>query len=133
MSPIDRPALACEISEHPADQDQLPFAPPAALLYGQPPLHQGQRPFPEPERASACGFVHRLALGAYLRRALARSDLPGDERAADDQLCQGGGDPAAGFEVGLDVLLHGERDIGRAAGQAAGRAGARCQRRRNAL
>ena len=38
--------------------------------------------------SEGAGVHHRPALG----RALARSGLHGDERAAGDQLCQGGGD-----------------------------------------
>ena len=52
-----------------------------------------------------------LCTGACSSRALTRSDLHRGERTANDQLRQGGSDLTVGFEVGLDILLHGERDI----------------------
>jgi hypothetical protein len=39
------------------------------------------------------------------------SDLHGDERTADYRLRQGVGHLAVGLQVGLDVLLHGERYV----------------------
>jgi hypothetical protein len=62
-------------------------------------------------RPFACSLRTDLCTGACSSGALARTDLHGGERSADDQLRQGSGDLAVGFEIGLDVLLHRERDI----------------------
>src|SRR5205807_4050371 len=75
-------------------------------------------PLPRPEALSrtekgpsACGLCTDLCTAARSSRALTRSDLHRGERTADDQLRQGGSDLPVGFQVGLDILLHGERDI----------------------
>jgi hypothetical protein len=53
------------------------------------------------------GFVHGRQLKPHLgaRRSLL------NEEVADDQLHQGVGHLAVGIEVGLQVVLHGERDV----------------------
>jgi hypothetical protein len=53
------------------------------------------------------GFVH----GRLLKPCPTRSDLHRGERTADDQLRQSISDLTVSFQVGLDVLLHGERHI----------------------
>jgi hypothetical protein len=79
-------------------------------------------PLPRPEALSqqrkgllhvvVHGFVHGRLLKPFCSsHAPSPSDLHRGERAADDQLRQGGSDLSAGFQVGLDILLHGERDI----------------------
>jgi hypothetical protein len=61
-------------------------------------------------------FVHGFTHGARSSSAFAPTVrlvgyLDRDERAADDQLRERVGDPAIGLQVGLDVLLYGERHL----------------------
>jgi hypothetical protein len=49
---------------------------------------------------------------ALFSRLLAPRGLCGEELAADDQFGEGARDLPVGFQVGLDVLLHGESDVG---------------------
>src|SRR5437762_712139 len=64
----------------------------------------------------ACGLLTDLLTRLGLRRlawiaAHLVRDLSGGEEAADDQLRERVRDLAVGLQVGLNVLLHGERHV----------------------
>ena len=59
-------------------------------------------------------FVHGFVHGRPLKHAAHAAPVcsTDHERTADDQLGERVGDLAVGLQVGLDVLLHGERHVG---------------------
>jgi hypothetical protein len=80
------------------------------------PATKARGPLSNRERAFCMWFVHGFVHGRLLKpfcssQALTPSDLHRGQGTADDQLRQGGSDLPVGFQVGLAILLHGERDI----------------------
>src|ERR1700747_2715886 len=72
------------------------------------PATKARGPFSNRERAFCLWFVRGFVHGACSSRACL---LYGRERPADYQLGERFGDMPVGFQVGLDILLHGERHI----------------------
>ena len=75
------------------------------------PATKARGPLSNRKRASRIWFVHGFAHGRLLtsRPGSRRSVL--NEGVTDDQHRQGGGHLTVGVEVGLQILLHGERHI----------------------